>query len=88
VLNGLTVAAVIGVGVALFYGSISLGSVIAAAILTNIMVSGLAGVLVPVALDRLDIDPAVASSIFVTMITDSMGYFAFLGLVTLAGFGA
>jgi magnesium transporter len=88
VLNGLTVAAVIGIGVALFYGSMSLGMVIAVAILTNIMVSGLAGVLVPVALDRLDIDPAVASSIFVTMITDSMGYFAFLGLVTLAGFGA
>jgi magnesium transporter len=87
-LNGLTVAAVIGIGVALFYGSGSLGAVIAAAILTNIVVSGLAGVLVPVALDRLDIDPAVASSIFVTMITDSMGYFAFLGLVTLAGFGA
>ncbi len=85
-LNASTVAAVIGIGVALFFGSMGLGVVIALAILANIVVAGLAGVLVPVALDRLDIDPAVASSIFVTMITDSMGYLAFLGLATLAGF--
>ncbi len=87
-LNGVTVATVIGIGVGLFYANPLLGGVIASAILTNIVVAGLAGVLVPVALDRLDIDPAVASSIFVTMITDSMGFFAFLGLATLAGLGA
>jgi magnesium transporter len=85
-LNGLTMAAVLGIGVGLFYANATLGGVIAAAILTNILVAGLAGVLVPVALDRMDIDPAVASSIFVTMITDSMGFLAFLGLATLAGF--
>ena len=44
-----------------------------------------AGVLVPVIFDRLDIDPAVASSVFVTMITDSMGFFAFLGLAVAMG---
>jgi magnesium transporter len=49
------------------------------------MIAGLAGVLVPVTLDRLDVDPAVSSSIFVTMITDSMGYLAFLGLATTIG---
>jgi magnesium transporter len=85
VLNGLTVAAVIGCGVALVFGNLALGSVIAAAMLTNIVVAGLAGVLVPVTLDRLDIDPAVSSSVFVTMITDSMGFLAFLGLATLVG---
>jgi magnesium transporter len=86
VLNGITVAAVIGIGVSLFFANGLLGAVISAAILINIIVAGLAGVMVPVALDRLDIDPAVASSIFVTMITDSMGFLAFLGLATMAGF--
>jgi magnesium transporter len=84
-LNGLTVAAVIGVGVGLIFGNPMLGGVIAAAMLTNILVAGLAGVLVPVVLDRLNADPAVASSIFVTMTTDSMGFLAFLGLATASG---
>jgi magnesium transporter len=85
VLNGVTVAAVIGVGVALVLGNAQLGGVIAAATLANVVIAGLAGVFVPVVLDRLDVDPAVASSIFVTMITDSMGFLAFLGLATAAG---
>jgi magnesium transporter len=51
----------------------------------NIAVSGLAGVLVPVAFERMGQDPAVASSVFVTMITDSMGFFAFLGLAVTSG---
>ena len=84
-LNGLTVAAVIGVGVGLIFGNAMLGGVIAAAMLTNILVAGLAGVLVPVVLDRLNADPAVASSVFVTMTTDSMGFLAFLGLATASG---
>lgn len=84
-LNGATVALVIGVGVAAVFGNQQLGMVIAAAMMTNIVVAGLAGVMVPVILDRLDVDPAVSSSVFVTMITDSMGFFAFLGLATAAG---
>ena len=84
-LNGVTIAAVIGLGVTLVFSNVQLGGVIAAAMMTNILVAGLAGVLVPVTLDRLDIDPAVSSSVFVTMITDSMGFFAFLGLATLFG---
>jgi len=63
-----------------------LGGVIALAMLTNIIVAGLAGVMVPIALERAGADPAVASSVFVTMVTDSMGYFAVLGLAaTLMG---
>ncbi|MBC9034549.1 magnesium transporter [Sphingomonas sp. JC676] len=85
VLNGLTVAVVIGTAVALFYGHVALGAVIAAAMLTNIVIAGLAGVVVPLTLDRLNADPAVASSIFVTMTTDSMGFLAFLGLATASG---
>ena len=53
--------------------------------LTNIIVAGFAGVLVPLALERMGADPAVASSVFVTMMTDSMGFFAVLGLATATG---
>jgi magnesium transporter len=84
-LNGSTVAAIIGTGVAIVFANPQLGMVIAAAMLTNIVVAGLAGVLVPLTLDRFDIDPAVSSSVFVTMITDSIGFLAFLGLATASG---
>jgi magnesium transporter len=85
VLNGLTVALVIGIGVATVFSSPMLGGVIAAAMLVNIIIAGLAGVLVPLTLERLGADPAVASSVFVTMITDSMGFFVFLGLAVASG---
>ncbi|MHA6768730.1 magnesium transporter [Sphingobium ummariense] len=84
-LNGATVALVLGIGVALVFWNGHLGVVIAAAMMTNIVTAGLAGAAVPLAFDRLNLDPAVASSIFVTMITDSMGFLAFLGLATAAG---
>jgi magnesium transporter len=84
-LNGVTVAILIGLGAGLVFGNAQLGGVIAAAMLINIGVAGLAGVMVPVLLERLDQDPAVASSVFVTMITDSMGFFAFLGLAVVSG---
>jgi len=84
-LNGVTVAALIGVATALVFASPLLGGVIAAAVVINIIVAGLAGVVVPVLFDRVGQDPAVASSVFVTMITDSMGFFAFLGLAVASG---
>jgi magnesium transporter len=84
-LNGITVAVAIGLGVAMFFGNWLLGGVIAAAMLTNIVIAGLAGVMVPLALDRAGADPAVASSVFVTMVTDSMGFFVFLGLASASG---
>ncbi|PKP94372.1 MAG: magnesium transporter [Alphaproteobacteria bacterium HGW-Alphaproteobacteria-16] len=87
-LNGLTVAAVIGVGVTIVLQHFTLGLVIAAAMLANIMIAGCTGVLVPLALNRLRADPAVASSIFVTMTTDSMGFLVFLGLASASGMTA
>ncbi len=84
-LNGLTVAAVIGVAVALFYANPLLGAVIATAMLANIVIAGLSGVVVPLTLERFSLDPAVASSIFVTMTTDSMGFLVFLGLASASG---
>jgi len=84
-LNGVTIAVLIGIGVSLFFSNAMLGGVIAAAMMTNIVIAGLAGVLVPVGLDRAGADPAVASSVFVTMVTDSMGFFVFLGLASASG---
>ncbi|HEX8653974.1 MAG TPA: magnesium transporter [Allosphingosinicella sp.] len=84
-LNGVTVAVLIGVGVSLFFANALLGLVIAAAMMTNIMIAGFAGVMLPLALDRAGADPAVASSVFVTMVTDSMGFLVFLGLASASG---
>jgi magnesium transporter len=84
-LNGVTIAVLVGLGAGLVFSNLELGWVIAAAMLINIAVAGLAGVLVPVVLERLNQDPAVASSVFVTMITDSMGFLAFLGLAVASG---
>lgn len=84
-LNGGTIAAIAGVATALWFGNPLLGGVIAAAMIVNIFVAGVAGVAIPLLLDRLDQDPAVASSIFVTMTTDSMGFLAFLGLAVASG---
>ncbi len=84
-MNGLTVATVVGIAVTLILGSAQLGGVIAAAMLFNVLIAGAAGVLVPLTLERWGADPAVASSIFVTMVTDSMGFLLFLGMATAAG---
>lgn len=84
VLNGVTIAVLIGMATAAIFTPM-LGGVIALAMVINVVTAGLAGVLVPVAFERLDQDPAVASSVFVTMITDSMGFFAFLGLAVALG---
>ena len=82
-INGLAIAVLVGIGAALYFTAPALGGVIAAAMLGNILVAGLAGVLVPIALDRAGTDPAISSSVFVTMTTDVMGFFLFLGLASL-----
>ena len=55
-------------------------TLIAVAMVINLVIAGLAGVLIPVALERMDIDPALASGAFVTTVTDVVGFLAFLGL--------
>ena len=84
-LNGVTIAIISGVVAGLWFANPALGGVIAAAMIVNIFVAGVTGVLVPLLLDRLDQDPAVSSSIFVSMVTDSMGFLAFLGLAVASG---
>ncbi len=86
--NGSMLGVLVGVGTWLFFGNTDLAIVIAMAMVINNLIAGLAGVLIPVTLDRLDVDPAVSSAVFVTMMTDVMGFFSFLGLATLFGLGA
>jgi magnesium transporter len=82
-INGAIFAVVMGIVGLVWFGSPVLGAVIAAAMVINLLVAGLAGILIPVALDRLGIDPALASGAFVTTVTDVVGFFAFLGLAVL-----
>lgn len=81
--NGLSLGALIGVGVSLIFNNPALGAVMAAAMVINNLAAGLGGILVPVTLDRLRVDPAVSSAVFVTTITDVTGFFSFLGLAAL-----
>ena len=78
--NGMVFALVMGIVGYLWFGSIMLGVVLAIAMVVNLVIAGLAGILVPVTLEKLDIDPALASGAFVTTVTDIVGFFAFLGL--------
>jgi magnesium transporter len=80
VINGAVFAVVMGVIGLFWFDSPMLGVVIATAMVINLLVAGLAGILIPVALDRWNIDPALASGAFVTTVTDVVGFFAFLGL--------
>ena len=82
-LNGLLFAVIIGAVAYFWFGSGLLGMVIGVAMVINMLVAGLFGILIPMTLDSLDIDPAVASGAFVTTVTDVVGFFAFLGLAAL-----
>ncbi|HEY0270730.1 MAG TPA: magnesium transporter [Sphingomonas sp.] len=81
--NGVSLGLLIGIGSWLLYGRADLAFVFGLAILINNLVAGLSGVLIPVGLERMRVDPAVSSAVFVTMCTDCMGFFSFLGLATL-----
>ncbi len=82
-LNGLLFAVLSGAVAWLWFGEPQLGAVIAAAMVVNMLVAGVFGTLIPITLERFNIDPAVASSIFLTTVTDVIGFFAFLGLAAL-----
>jgi len=80
VLNGIIFAAITALIVQLWFKEINLSILIAVAMVLNMMVAGLFGILVPVSLKKLNIDPAIASSVFVTTITDVIGFLSFLGI--------
>ncbi|MBE7731861.1 magnesium transporter [Devosia sp. CC-YST696] len=81
--NGVIFAILIGIVTSLRYGNAELGVVIGLAMVINMIVAGTFGILVPLTLDKYKADPAIASAVFVTTITDVVGFFAFLAL---AGF--
>jgi magnesium transporter len=81
-LNGVVWGGVLGLIAYALYRNVALGGVMALAMLLNLQVAALAGIFVPLAMERFGRDPAIGSSVFLTFITDSMGFFIFLGLAT------
>jgi magnesium transporter len=81
--NGLAFAVITGVAAVAWFKIPGLGIVIGLAIICNLVAGALGGILVPMVLDRVRADPAVASGTFVTTITDVVGFFSFLGIATL-----
>ena len=78
--NGAAFALLIGIIAAWWFASFDIGIIIGVAMVFNMLCAALAGILIPIMLDRFDLDPAIASSVFVTTVTDVVGFFAFLGL--------
>ena len=78
--NGILFAIVIGVVATLWFGEPIIGVIIGVAMIINLLLAGVAGTVIPLALDRWGVDPAVGSSVVLTTITDVVGFFAFLGL--------
>ena len=82
-INGVLLAIIAGTLAALWFTDPVIGGVIAVAMVANLVVAGFCGVAIPLALDRLKIDPAIASTVVLTTVTDVVGFFAFLGLAAL-----
>jgi magnesium transporter len=82
-LNGLAFAVLVGAIAWAWYGDPMLGGVIAVAMAGTMVVAALAGILIPIGLDRIGVDPALASGAFVTTVTDVVGFFVFLGLAAI-----
>ncbi len=80
ILNGIIFAIIAGFVVQVWFKEINLTIIIAASMILNMIVAGLFGILVPVSLKKFNIDPAIASSVFVTTITDVIGFLSFLGI--------
>ncbi|MBL4829679.1 MAG: magnesium transporter [Aliivibrio sp.] len=83
ILNGILWASIIGGIVVIWKGDVTLGLIIAAAMMANLTVAGIAGVSIPLMLKKLKIDPALAGGMALTTITDVLGLFVFLGLATI-----
>ena len=83
VLNGIIFAIITGAIVFIWFKQIDLSIIIAASMVLNMIVAGLFGILIPVTLKKMKIDPALASSVFVTTVTDVIGFLSFLGIGSL-----
>jgi magnesium transporter len=85
--NGLLFAIFMGIIGGLWFGQWEIGLVLGLAMVVNMILAGLAGITIPLLLDRAGIDPAVSSTVFVTTVTDIVGFFVFLGLATMVLIG-
>lgn len=82
-INGAVIGIVTGIIVMTIYGNLYLGIIVFLAMIANLIISGICGILIPLVLQRLNIDPALSSSIFLTTATDVLGFFIFLSLANL-----
>jgi magnesium transporter len=82
-MNGLLIGGTVGLATWLWFGDWALALVIFAALVINLLSAAIAGVLVPLTLKRMRMDPALAGGVILTTVTDVMGFFSFLGLATL-----
>ena len=82
-LSGLVFSVIIGIVALIWFRSTMLGIVLGLAIIVNFLVAGIAGILIPITLEKLKVDPALASGAFVTTVTDVIGFFGFLGLAAI-----
>jgi magnesium transporter len=83
-INGIMLGGMIGLFSGLWYQNLTLGIVMGSAMLVNLVAASLAGTLIPLGLARVKIDPAISSGVFVTTVTDVVGFMSFLGFATLA----
>lgn len=83
VLNGIIFAIITAIVVQLWFKQIELSIIIAISMVLNMIVAGLFGILIPITLKKMKIDPALASSVFVTTVTDVIGFLSFLGIGSL-----
>ena len=81
--NGVVFATIVGVVTLFWFGNPQLSMVIASAMVVNMVVAGFSGILIPLGLDRVGIDPAIAATVLLTTVTDVVGFFIFLGLAAL-----
>jgi magnesium transporter len=82
-LNGIALAIIVG-GIAwVWFGEWRIGAIIAAAIVANLIAACFSGTVIPLSLNRMKIDPAVSSGVFLTTVTDVLGFFVFLGLAAI-----
>lgn len=80
--NGVVLAALVAIAAGFWFQNHQLGVIIGCAMVTNLVCAGLFGILIPLGLEKLKADPAVASGVFLTTVTDTVGFFSFLGLAT------
>ena len=83
ILNGIFWSCIVAIVVILWFGQLSLGIIIGASMIINLIIAALAGAIIPIILKRYGIDPAIAGGVILTTVTDVVGFITFLGLATI-----